>query len=85
MNESDSYTCLIPDGRMLALAPRSSSGTFGGNFASCLLSSVVFSSWFEAMMRLCTGSALKAYRVELVVEAAHSTWHMALLQISARL
>lgn len=43
-NESDSYTCLMPDGRMLALAPRSSSGTFGGNLASSLLSSVVFSS-----------------------------------------
>lgn len=43
-NESDSYTCLMPDGRILALAPRSSSGIFGGNFASWLLSSVVFSS-----------------------------------------
>ena len=43
-DESDSYTCLMPGGRILALAPRSSSGNLGGNFASCLPSSVVFSS-----------------------------------------
>lgn len=42
-NESDSYTCLMPDGRILAPAPRNSSGKFGENFAPCLLSSVVFS------------------------------------------
>lgn len=43
-NESDSYTCLMPDGRILAPAPRNSSGNFGENFGSCLVSSVVFSS-----------------------------------------
>lgn len=43
-NESDSYTCLMPDGRILAPVPRNPSGKFGENFASCLLSSVVFSS-----------------------------------------
>lgn len=43
-NESDSYTCLMPGGRIVALAPRSSSGNLGGIFASCLPSSVVFSS-----------------------------------------
>lgn len=44
-DESDSYTCLMPDGRMLlAPAPRNSGGQFGENFAPCLLSGVVFSS-----------------------------------------
>lgn len=43
-NESDSYTCLMPDGRILAPVPRNSSGMFGEKFASCLLSSVVLPS-----------------------------------------
>lgn len=51
-NESDSYTCLMPNGRILAPVPRNSGGKFGENFPSCLLSSVVVPSWFEVMMRL---------------------------------
>lgn len=43
-NESDSYTCLMPDGRMLAPVPRSWGGKFGENFASCLLLSAVVPS-----------------------------------------